>query len=545
MKHEYETNSQQLIDITTRYNFIQVINRPTRITDHSATLIDHIYTNQIHNMISCGVITCDISDHLGTYITIGLQDHIGVAQNIDNFSNNFSKINAENLANFQDLLKKESWEEIFNEPDTQLKYDKFIKIYTSHYETAFPKKATARRKKQRQNPKPWILPWVEEACDRKNNLYSQFIKEPTTPNKIKYEKMKKFISKHIKLSKNKFYKSYFDKYNSDSHKQWHMLNSLLNRHKNKRSSIKLKDGNDTIISKPVDVAKQFNNYFSTIAEELKSKIVNETSFSSHNYKTTLKDPVIDSIYLTPSHPVEINETINSLKLKTTSDTNISVLKAAAAIPGFNGMISNIINSSFEQGVFPSQLKEAKVVPIYKSGRKTDLANYRPISLLSAFSKIFEKLMHSRIYNFLQINNSLNDLQFGFRKTRSCEHALLVAQNELLAAMNKKQIAMLLLIDFSKAFDMVNHDILLYKMEHYGIRGIANKWFRSYLHDREQYVSVQGSYSDKQKLKYSVPQGSILGPLLFIIYINDMPNINQIAKFVLCERHHHWNLFSRN
>ena len=183
-------------------------------------------------------------------------------------------------------------------------------------------------------------------------------------------------------------------------------------------------------------------------------------------------------------------------------------------------------------MFPTQLKVAKVIPIHKTGSKTEVSNYRPISLLSAFSKIFEKLMHKRVYNFLQRNSSLNDMQYGFRKQRSCEHALLVAQNELLTALNKKQIALLLLIDFSKAFDMVNHDILLYKLSHYGIRGIANEWFRSYLKDREQYVSICGQNSTKKKLKYSVPQGSILGPLLFIIYINDMPNINKLAKFIL-------------
>ncbi len=141
-------------------------------------------------------------------------------------------------------------------------------------------------------------------------------------------------------------------------------------------------------------------------------------------------------------------------------------------------------------------------------------------------------MHTRVYDFLQNNGSLHDDQFGFRKQRSCEHALLTAQKEILDALSRKQIAMLLLIDFSRAFDMVDHDILLHKLQHYGIRGVANQWFKSYLKDRSQYVYINGKISSQQKLKYSVPQGSILGPLLFIIYINDLPKINHLVRFIL-------------
>ena len=141
-------------------------------------------------------------------------------------------------------------------------------------------------------------------------------------------------------------------------------------------------------------------------------------------------------------------------------------------------------------------------------------------------------MHVRILKFLESNNSIYENQYGFRPGRSCEHALLNAQNSILDSLNKRKISLLLLIDFSKAFDMVDHEILLKKLENYGIRGIALDWLKSYLSDRKQFVSVNGTDSTEKLIRYGVPQGSVLGPLLFIIYINDIPNIAKLAKFIL-------------
>ena len=147
-------------------------------------------------------------------------------------------------------------------------------------------------------------------------------------------------------------------------------------------------------------------------------------------------------------------------------------------------------------------------------------------------KIFEKAMYRRVIDYLNKNNLLYDKQYGFRAGHSCEHALINAHHTITESLGKKEIALLLLIDFSKAFDMVDHELMLQKLYYYGIRGIAHDWFRSYLSHRKQYVKINGSMSSIKDIEHGVPQGSILGPLLFILFINDMPNIFPGAHFIL-------------
>ena len=239
----------------------------------------------------------------------------------------------------------------------------------------------------------------------------------------------------------------------------------------------------------------------------------------------------NSFSFMPTTPLEIHNIIRHLDNKKSSMNNVPIFVLKRISHIIAPLLSDIFNHSISAGLFPEKLKEGRVIPLHKAGPLNDVTNYRPITTLSVFSKIFEKLVHKRMTSFIYKYNLIKPNQFGFQKNKCTSDAILEFMENAYDSFNCNQYYLAIFLDFSKAFDTISHEILLKKIEHMGFRGPIHQWIQSYLSNRKQFVNIGEKSSETLNVKIGVPQGSTLGPLLFILYINDMSNSLNNLKIV--------------
>ena len=328
-----------------------------------------------------------------------------------------------------------------------------------------------------------------------------------------YKKTRNKVNIELRNSKKDYYSTKIAGDRSNPKEAWKTINNLLGR-QSKSTTVNELKLNESSLTNPKDIAEGFNDYFSNIGTNLASKI----GTSNCNFETYVEK--VKSEY-TAFQPVTVNlvyQLLSGLSAKkATGVDKISSKIIKIASPSISDSLTHIFNQSITLSLFPDEWKTARVIPIYKSGKRNVAGNYRPISVLSAISKIMEKILYDQLYDYLLNFKLLSDSQFGFQKFHSTATALLDCTNDCYINLDRKSFNLVVLIDLKKAFDTVDHHILLRKLELYGIKGQASSFLKSYLYNRSQKCQINGVMSSAKNKLWCPTRLYLRAIILLIIY----------------------------
>jgi hypothetical protein len=413
--------------------------------------------------------------------------------------------------------------------------DTFYSSVNKAIEIGTVRKNISSKEIRAKTKSPWINKFILDKIKKRNRLYRITLNRPYDMRfKSYYERFSLNLRRLIDNTKHEYYNRLLTKYNGNSAEQWKIINNITGcKKKTDIERLTLNDG--STIEEPQTICDTINKYLVDVHEQLivggtggaaaaaaaaaaaTARCTSELRDTGNRLNTPQR-----SFFVTPVDREELKDIIRNLKNKRSCGfDNVTVALVKRCTDIFAYLLEHIINCSFRTGVFPKSLKKSIVIPIPKKSNSIKIDNLRPISLLSVFSKIFEKVMKARLLSYLNNSNFFSENQYGFLEGKSTEQALSAFVETVYSKLNEGNKCTAVFVDFRKAFDLVDHECLLTKMENIGVRGNALNWFRQFLTDREQIVKCRGCLSKSEIIKKGVPQGSVLSATLFLIFINDL------------------------
>ena len=394
---------------------------------------------------------------------------------------------------------------------------------------------TMKFNKYKHKNSTWITQGLLKSIRYRDTLYKQL--KMSDPNSPDYETTNtilktynSILKRNIRAAKQIYFESRFNRFKNDIRNTWKTINEILSKNKEKKTSSTIFKENGTSITDKTDIAKKFNNYFTNIGQSIAESIQYK---GNKNYDYYLNTQVKSVLKFKNVNEETVRKTINDLPTKNSSGFDGISSKLLKIIePAIIKSLTLVINQVINTGIFPDKLKIAKVIPIFKNDDSTLFKNYRPISLLPTISKVLEKIIHNQLSAYFIDSKLFFDNQYGFRPNHSTEYASLELVDIIITQMDRNHLPISIFLDLSKAFDTIDHSILLNKLRHYGLDGKTLLLFKSYLNNRKQLTEFDDTTSETSLIKVGVQQGSILGPLLFTIYINDFSQASEMFNFII-------------